>query len=414
MRAVIPPGIGAFNMQNIKTKKIPRVYLKTDSPLGNPWIYSKMVKHPHPPLAAGTVVEVMDRSGTFRGRGFYHPSQTVAIRLLTEKFSDTIDSDFFFRRLESARDFREKDLGLLKNGNSYRLAHSEGDGLSGIIIDKFNDVLVIEAHNPGVFLAAEELVAALKRLYPGSRPAFRPGSQISPKELEGFRELFKKYPVPEFTAIEENGVKFQVNFRTGHKTGYFLDQRENHEVLAELASGKDLIDLFCYTGGFGVTALSRRARSVTCVDLDEKALATAAYNARLNGLPGEGQKLHFEHADAFDFLRKCAREKKTADIVVVDPSKLALVTAEISVAMKKYGDINRLAVQAVRPGGILLTCSCSGLISEETFLNIITRSAVEQGRVLQIFRISGAGPDHPVSSRFPQGRYLKAVFARVL
>ncbi len=393
--------------------KIPKVELKTELRNVHPWIFSKMVKHPYPKLRPGTVVEVVDRNKQFIGRGFYHPTQTVAIRLLTDKYKEHIDEQFFYQRFKQAKEFREEILRIPEKSNSYRLIHSEGDFLSGIIIDKFNDVMIIEAHTPGVFYIGDCLVSSLKQLYPGIKVGFRLSNQIENEELKFFQEWNKRFPIPESTMMEENGVKFQVNFRTGHKTGYFLDQRENHEYAAKLSVNKEVFDLFSYTGGFGLTALSQGAKSVLCVDLDEKAIATARHNARINQLPGKEQHLNFEHMDAFNFLRQCIADKRSADIVIVDPSKLALVSAELSVAIRKYGDINKLALQVVRPGGILVTCSCSGLISEEKFLSIIINSAEQCKRTLQIFRVSGAAPDHPVSSRFSQGRYLKAVFTHV-
>ncbi len=224
-----------------------------------------------------------------------------------------------------------------------------------------------------------------------------------------FGGLAKKYPAPAAVDIRENGLTLHVDLAAGHKTGYFLDQRENRAAVARLAAGKDVYDLFCYTGGFGLAAAKAGAKSVVSVDLDEKALAVAKGNAKTNGLD-----VRYEHRNCFDFLRERAASGESADLVIVDPAKLAGVRDELPRALKTYDDINRLALGCVRPGGILVSCSCSGLVSEQQFLSVLANAAGEAKVELQIFRISGAAPDHPVRSDFPEGRYLKAVFARVV
>ena len=397
-------------MKNIPIK---RVTLKNEHRITNPWIYSNVVRHPNPGIKAGTVVEIYDRKNKFVGRGFYHPTKTIAIQVISEKKYETIDKQFFFDRLKAAKDFREETLGLLAQTDSYRLIHAEGDRISGVIIDKFNDVIIVEPKSAGILYVGEFIVQALKHLYKGCTVAYRVAEKTI--ELEGvdFAELVKKYPFPNKTIIQENGVKFAVNFQTGHKTGYFLDQKDNHKLLAEMSEGKKVYDLFSYTGGFGLTALKYGAKEVVSVDLDEKALKVAVENGKLNELPGEGQTYDVVHKDAFDFLRDCREKKDYADIVSVDPAKLVNNRDGMSVALKKYGDINKFAIQAVKPGGILATFSCSGMVSEEKFISVVCNSALDAGRTLQIFKLTGASPDHPVSSRFLQGRYLKGIFARV-
>ena len=223
-----------------------------------------------------------------------------------------------------------------------------------------------------------------------------------------FSKVAKDYPCPDSVEIRENLLRMKVNLKTGHKTGFFLDQRENRLTLSQYCHGKEVLDCFCYTGGFAISAMLAGAKSATGIDLDEKALETAQENAQLNSV-----KVAFQHANVFDYLRMMNGKGMHADVVILDPAKLAGCTEEINRAHRTYGDINRLGMQAVRPGGILLTCSCSGLVSERDFLSILTRSAAEAGVVLQIFKITGASSDRPFSTIFPEGRYLKAVFARV-
>jgi 23S rRNA (cytosine1962-C5)-methyltransferase len=319
-----------------------------------------------------------------------------------------LGSEFFFKKLEQAKILREEILGIHRTSNCYRLVHGEADGLSGLIIDKFADVFVVEPYSAGYIGIMEWIASSLQSLYPGSRIVVRPDERIAVKEGADFSKVAKAYPSPDFIEISENLLRMKVNLKTGHKTGFFLDQRENRFTLSQYCHGKEVLDCFCYTGGFAISAMLAGAKSASATDLDEKALETARENARLNSA-----NVTFQHVNAFDHLRMMISKGMQADIVILDPAKLAGCTEEISRAHRTYGDINKLGMQVVSPGGILLTCSCSGLISEMDFLSILTRSAAEAGVVLQIFKLTGASPDHPFSSIFPEGRYLKAVFARV-
>jgi 23S rRNA (cytosine1962-C5)-methyltransferase len=395
-------------MKNAKPGARPvRVGLKTEYNPRHPWIFSKMVAHPRRRPEPGTLVEVWAKGGTFAGRGIYHPDRTLAIRILTKNPDEHIDEDFIFRRLEAAKVFREDILRIPEKSDSYRLVHGEADGLSGLVIDKFADVLVIEPFSAGYLGLGPFIAGALERLYPGCRPVFRPDDKTERSEGISFGPLSSRYPPPPFVDIRENGLSLRVDLASGHKTGYFLDQRDNRAAAADFAAGKKVWDLFCYTGGFGLAAAKAGAAEVTSVDLDEKALDVAEGNAKRNGA-----RVNYIHRNCFDFLRERAAAGDTADIIIVDPAKLAAVKEEIPRALKTYGDINRLAMEALRPGGILLSCSCSGLVNEAQFLSVLANAAKDAKKELQIFRIAGAAPDHPWRSDFPEGRYLKAVFAR--
>jgi 23S rRNA (cytosine1962-C5)-methyltransferase len=318
-----------------------------------------------------------------------------------------IDAAFVFKRLEAAKHMRETILRITETSDSYRLVHAEADGLSGLVIDKFADVLVIEPFSAGWLTLGPLLVEALRTLYPNCRVCFRADEKTEKTEGISFGPIASEYPPPAFCDIHENGLVLRVDLVRGHKTGYFLDQRENRAAIAAFAAGKKVWDLFSYTGGFGLAAAQAGAAEVTSVDLDEKALETAGLNAQKNKL-----KVTYVHRNCFDFLRDKTTTKEDADIIIVDPAKLAAVKEEIPRALKTYNDINRLAIGALRKGGILLTCSCSGLVAEPQFLSVVMNAAREAGRELQIFRVTGAAADHPWSTDFPEGRYLKAVFAR--
>ncbi len=367
-----------------------------------------MIRHPQKRLPPGSLVEVISKEGTFLGRGIYNYKSNIGIRLLTENISEQMDKEFFFKKLEQAKTLREEILEIPKTSNSFRLVHGEADGLSGLIIDKFANIFVVEPYSAGYLGIMEWIVSSLQSLYPGARVVVRPDERIAAKEGADFSKAARAYPGPDSVGIKENFLAMTVNLKTGHKTGFFLDQRENRLTLSQYCRGKEVLDCFCYTGGFAISAMLAGAKSATAIDLDEKALETAQENARLNSV-----KVTFHHVNVFDHLRMIISKGMQADVVILDPAKLAGCTEEIRRAHRTYADINRLGMQAVRPGGILLTCSCSGLVSERDFLSILTRSAAEAGVVLQIFKITGASSDHPFSSIFPEGRYLKAVFARV-
>ena len=348
-------------------------------------------------LKPSTLVEIISKEGEFIGRGIYNFNSNIGIRLLTENISELLDEEFFYKKLEQAKTLREEILQIHKISNCYRLVHGEADGLSGLIIDKFADVFVIEPYSAGYIEAVDWLASSLQSLYPGSRIAVRPDERTAAKEGVDFSKIAKNYPVPDSLEIKENILRMKVNLKTGHKTGFFLDQRENRLTLSQYCRNKEVLDCFCYTGGFAISAMLAGARSATGIDLDEDALETAQENAHLNSV-----QVTFQHVNVFDHLRTMTSKGMQADVVILDPAKLAGCTEEIKRAHRTYGDINRLGMQAVRPGGILLTCSCSGLVSERDFLSILTRSAAEAGVVLQIFKITERHRITPFLPYFPK------------
>lgn len=388
--------------------ELPIISLKAKRNSLHPWIFDRMIRHPQPRLKPGTLVEVISREGAFVGRGIYNDKSNIGVRLLTENISEPLDKEFFSKKLEQAKTLREDILEIHKTSDSYRLIHGEADGLSGLIIDKFAEVFVVEPYSAGYLEIMNWIISSLQSLYPNTKVTVRPDERTAAKEGVNFSKIATRYPGPDIIEIKENELKMRVNLKTGHKTGFFLDQRENRLALSRYCAGKEVLDCFCYTGGFAISAMLMGAKSATGIDLDEKALEMAQENARLNAV-----KVAFQHVNVFDHLRTMIARNEKVDVIILDPAKLAGCKEEIKRAHRTYGDINRLGMQVLRPGGILLTCSCSGLVSERDFLSILTRSAAEAGVVLQIFNVAGASPDHPFSTLFPEGRYLKAVFARV-
>jgi 23S rRNA (cytosine1962-C5)-methyltransferase len=393
------------SIQNYMTADLPQIRLKIARRSGHPWIFQKMVEKPASRLPGGSVVDVLDRDGQWVGRGFYNGHSRIALRILTANPEEAIDEAFFARRLGRAVALRREWLNLDVLTDAYRLVHSEGDGLSGLVVDRFGPILVLEFFAAGMYRFRQVIEDALTTLYAGSRFYWFAEEHI--QKQESFDCHSPEPPMPE--VIHENGVRFRVAPGSKHKTGFFLDQRDNRKLLASFCAGRRVLDLCCNTGGFAVYAKALGgAEEVIGVDIDDEAIALAKGNANLNQA-----RIRFVQADLFAWLREVLPGGQRFDVVVLDPAKQTRDREEVGFALKKYLDMNRLALQAVAPGGVFLTCSCTGLVSEEAFLDTIRRAAWQAGRSIQLLHIGGAGGDHPFLLHVPEGRYLKAVFCRV-
>jgi len=389
-----------------RASSLPQVRLKIARRSSHPWIYQKMVEKPATRLPGGTVVDIIDRDGQWVGRGFYNGHSRIALRVLTADPGEAIDIAFLQRRLTQAIELRRQCLGLDAVTNAYRLVHSEGDGLSGLVVDRFGSTVVLEFFSAGFYRLREALQQALAAHFPDSR--FYWFAEEHVQKQESFDCRAPESPPPGI--ISEHGLRFRVAPGSKHKTGFFLDQRDNRKLLAGFCAGRRVLDLCCNTGGFAVYAKALgNAAEVIGVDLDEEAIALARQNAQLNQA-----QARFVQADLFTWLRDILPSGQRFDVVVLDPAKQTRDREAIDLALKRYLDMNRLALQAVAPGGIFLTCSCTGLIGEETFLETLRRAAWQAGRTLQVIHIGGAGPDHPFQVHVPEGRYLKAIFCRVV
>jgi 23S rRNA (cytosine1962-C5)-methyltransferase len=389
----------------VAAASLPQVRLKIARRSSHPWIFQKMVEKPTTRLPGGAVVEVVDRDGQWVGRGFYNGHSRIAVRLLTSDPAEAIDESFFARRLARAIALRRDWLKLDDVTSAYRLVHSEGDGLSGLVVDRFGPTLVLEFFAAGMYRVRNAIQEALSGHYPQARFYWFAEEHVQKQESFDCRE--PQPPPPE--VITEHGVRFRVAPGSKHKTGFFLDQRDNRRDLAALCAGRKVLDLCCNTGGFAVCARVRGgADEVVGVDLDEQVIALAKQNANLNQA-----RIRFVQADLFAWLRDILPSGQRFDVVVLDPAKQTRDRDEVDYALKRYLDMNRLALQAVAPGGLFLTCSCTGLVSEEQFLDTLRRAAWQAGRTAQVLRVSGAGPDHPFMLHAPESRYLKAVWCRV-
>lgn len=397
----------------------PWVHLRSASQ--HPFIFQKMVRSIDPAARPGDVVHVYDRHGFYFGAGLFNPRSQIVVRMLD--FSErAIDDEFWRERIASALELR-RTLGLNATTDAYRIVHSEGDRLSGLIVERFADCLVFEIFSLGVFQRRERIARAIAdalgkpnsldrpdRAAPDWHVVYRADRHI--EEIEGFNVRHTDAPtaLPTSLTIREHGIRYAVDVVGGHKTGFFCDQRDNRMKFARLCGGATVLDLCCYTGGFGLCAKRiGNAKEVTSVDLDEAAIAVLRQNQNLNQV-----RYDAVHADAFPYLRQMTANGRHYDCVVLDPPKFALSRREIDEALRRYYDLNRTAMHVVRPGGVLLTCSCSGLVSRQMFTDVVAAAARDSRRTLQLFDFTGAAGDHPVLTTCPESEYLKALWARVL
>lgn len=388
----IPPGVPVAYLRSINFSS---------------FIYRKMIDRVTGSPQAGDIVAVADKHGGLFGWAFFHPQSQLTLRMITHETAQP-DNATLAARTARAVSLRRNLLNLDATTDAYRLIHAEGDGLPGLVADRFGPYVVIELFSLAMFRRLEIIEDAIVDAGVSVKE-FIVRADKKVLQQEGFDLVDHRSKKDQSIVITENGVKFTVDLSRGHKTGFFCDQRENRLALTTLTGGKRMLDVCCYSGGFSCYAATiGAAASVTAVDLDEEALATAADNAHLNEAA-----VDFHHADAFDFLRAAGAAGQTWDVVVVDPSKFVPSRTLMDVGLRKYADLNRLALGVVAPGGMLLTCSCSGLVDQGTFVQTLGRSARYAGKTLQIFRITGAAADHPTTPDAPEAAYLKAVWARV-
>ncbi|TAL87734.1 MAG: class I SAM-dependent rRNA methyltransferase [Rhodanobacter sp.] len=384
---------------------LPVIRLKSDRNPGHPWVWSAQVYKPEVRLPPGSLVEVQDAKGRFVGRGFWNGHARIALRVLSNAATETIDAQWIAARIERAVKLRREWLQLDRCSDAWRVVHSEGDGLSGLVVDRHADILVIEYFAAGMWRFREAIHAALLTHFPGARLYWFAESHVQKQESFDVRSP----DAPAAVQVHEHGLRFHAAPGSGHKTGFFADQRENRRRFAELAKGRRVLDLCCNAGGFAVHAMAAGAREAVGVDLDAGILEIARSNAAANHVA-----VTFEQSDIFDWVRAAVARGEHYDAVVLDPAKLTRDSRKVMDALKKYFAMNRMVLDVIPPGGLLLTCSCTGLVSEDQFLEMLRRVALNAGREIQVLQTSGAGADHPSRTDVPEGRYLKAVFCQVM
>ncbi|TBV72229.1 class I SAM-dependent rRNA methyltransferase [Pseudoxanthomonas winnipegensis] len=382
----------------------PAVRLKNAWRSSHPWIFQKLVDKPPQKPKPGTIVDVFGVDGDWVGRGFYNGHSRIAVRILETDPDVQVDAAWFHDKIAQAVSLRRDVLRLDETTDAWRVVHAEGDGLSGLVVDRYGDLIVVEFFAAGMFRHREWIFEALRAQFPGCR--FHSFADEHVQKQESFD--FHSTSGTESEVITEYGVKFRADPAGAHKTGFFADQRENRQWLSQHVAGKTVLDLCCNTGGFAVYAAARGASEVLGVDIDQDVIAIAKGNARLNNV-----KPKFVQADIFPYLRDAAARGDAYDVVILDPAKMTRDREQVIAALKKYLDMNKLALGVVKPGGLFATFSCTGLVSEEQFLDMLRRAAYFSGRTIQILKVAGAGPDHPFMAHVQESRYLKAVFCRV-
>jgi 23S rRNA (cytosine1962-C5)-methyltransferase len=376
---------------------------------GHPWVYSGAILREEGEYQAGDVVDVSDAEGRLIGRGFVNPRSQIRVRMMTNR-DEPIDAALIARRIDEAIGLRAR-LGLPSAKTSaYRLVNSEGDALPGLIIDIYGDVAAVQFTALGLKRREVEVYDAIAQLL--KPQAIVEVSAGGFAQVEGFASATRTVrgddAIAQLVRCRENSIELEVEPLRGQKTGMFLDQRENRRRLAELARDARVLDVYTYAGGFALNALAAGARQATCVDSSARALERVRVHAELNGL----SSIETVEADAFRFLE--AAQPRSYDVVVLDPPKFARARKDLDAALKGYQRLNALGMTATSPGGLLATCSCSGLVESEAFERVIAGAAKDSGRRVQLLESASQGPDHPVPPAFPEGRYLKFALCRVV
>ena len=376
----------------------------------HPWVFAGAVSHVKGEPASGETVRVLDSNGQCLGLAAYSPKSQIVARLWSFDCNQAIDEAFFRLRLQRAIDRRRN---LLDSGatNAARLVFSESDGLPGVIVDRFGDVVVCQFLSAGAEKWKDVIVSALRELL--GDLAFYQRSDTSARKKEGLEKVAGPISgeIPNLVEMRENGVRFQVDVRNGHKTGFYLDQRDNRAALGAVARGRDLLDCFAYQGGFGVTALANGASSVTFVEASEEAQAAISRNLALNDIAADRAEQITD--DVFKRLRLFRDQGRDFDLIVLDPPKFAESHAQINKASRGYKDINRLALKLLRPGGRLFTFSCSGHIKPELFQKVVADAALDARRDVWIEQRLDQAGDHIVALNYPEAHYLKGLVCRV-
>ena len=370
---------------------------------GHPWLYRDDLL-PGQTAAPGEVVTVQDEHGRFLGQALYSAASRIALRLLTTA-EDPVDLAFWEARLRRALAYRNR---VVRDANALRLIYAEADGFPGLIVDSYDGHLVLQVHHSGIARLLGDLVDLLRRLVQPKSITLRNDSDV--RRLEGLPLEVEVISgdLPERVVIQEGPLQFLVDVRHGQKTGMFLDQRENRQATAAWADG-DVLDCFSYQGGFALHA-ARSAGRVVAVESSAPSLRLAQDNARLNQL----ENIEWVQANCFDFLKAAVAGGQKYDLVILDPPAFAKSRADKQAAGKGYRDLNRRALQLLKPGGVLITCSCSYNLGADTFLEVLRQAGRESRRQARLIEVRGAARDHPALLALPESSYLKCMLAMVV
>ncbi|HEX4985236.1 MAG TPA: class I SAM-dependent rRNA methyltransferase [Burkholderiales bacterium] len=377
----------------------------------HPWVFSGAIARIDAGVAAGDTVRIESHDGGFLALAACNPQANIAARVWDWREATVVGADFFRARLGAALAMRRALVAAAADG-AERLVHGESDGLPGVIADRYADVVVVQLSSAGANRWRDAIIGALRDLTQARAVYERSDADVM--ELEGLAPragLVAGSLDPAIVDIREGGIRLRVDVANGHKTGFYLDQRDNRARVGHLARGREVLNCFCYTGGFSLHALAQDATSVMSVDSSADALRRAREHVALNGLPQD--RCEWTEADVFQHLRKLRDRGRQFDLIVLDPPKFAPTAASAERAARGYKDINLLAFRLLRPGGLLATFSCSGGVSADLFRKIVAGAALDAGVQAQVVEQFHAAPDHPVSLAFPEGEYLKGLLCRI-
>ena len=374
---------------------------------GHPWIFANELGDSEGACEPGDIVEVYSYNGSFVGKGYVNPSSQIRIRLLTRHKNEKIDEGFFYNRIKEAWDYRQ-EIGYVEN---CRLIFGEADQLPALIIDKFNDYFVVQTLALGMDVWKGAIVEALERIFKPKGIYER--NDVPVRELEGMvqQKGFLSEPFDTNIIINENGLKFHVDIENGQKTGYFLDQQDNRRAIQHITKGADVLEGFCYTGTFSLHAAHYGAKSVLGLDISDYAVETARRNAELNGYEAICK---FEKVNAFDVLKQYVKDGKRYDVVMLDPPAFTKSRENIQKALTGYKEINLRGMKLTRPGGFLVTASCTNLVPPEMFLQTIALAAKDAHRSLRQVCWQTQASDHPILWNVPTTQYLKFLIVQVM
>ncbi|WP_159739165.1 class I SAM-dependent methyltransferase [Vibrio atypicus] len=379
----------------------------------HPWVFSRGISKVEGEPALGETVDVFTHDGKWLAKAAYSPHSQIRARVWSFN-KEEIDKSFFVKRIQGAQLLRQ-DIIERDGLTGYRLIAAESDGLPGITIDKYQDYLVCQLLSAGAEHLKQALVDALIEVFPECSIYER--SDVAVRKKEGLEEttgvLHGDEP-PKSVVIEENGVKISVDIVGGHKTGFYLDQRDSRQQAMKYVKNKEVLNCFSYTGGFGLYALKGEAKRVINADVSQPALDIAKHNAQLNEFDISKKRAVFLNADVFKLLREYRDQGTKFDVVIMDPPKFVSSKNNLTSGANGYKDINMLAMQILKPGGTLLTYSCSGLMSSDLFQKVIADAALDSGREVKFVERFEQAADHPTDSAYPEGFYLKGFACKVL
>ncbi len=377
----------------------------------HPWIFSGAVARMDDVAVTGETVAVHASDGRWLARGAWSPQSQIRLRIWSFDEEAEVNRDFFLHRMEKAVKVRT-DLHLSSVTTAYRLVNAESDALPGLIVDRYGDFLVCQFLSAGAEYWKMAIVSCLEDIFPGNTVYERSDADVRHKEgLLPVKGLLSGEMPPPMVEIHENGIHYLVDILNGHKTGFYLDQRDNRAHITGYTEHADVLNCFSYSGGFGLAALKGGAAAVINVDSSGEALNLAEKNASLNGIPSG--VMENRTGDVFQVLRLFRDSARQFDVVVLDPPKFVSSMQQMDKGLRGYKDINLLALKLLRPGGFLFTFSCSGLVNDILFQKIVAGAALDAGRDVQVIAYLSQAADHPVALNFPEGRYLKGLLCRV-